>query len=193
MDIKLIHLNVSFKFYGQTVQYILKSVSHPEQIHVKSICICYSELLTLKCMATNNENLQRWKIHEKRSEPTRISGITMNYSYLIRRKFAKWLWLTNHWNCLSFLPMMKYYESSLCRSGVVTKLISFILLFIFFDRIIKRLVTYKVNIWQVSPQLCCGDICQIRMWLRGSNRYFGKIRNILNGEINERGFINPHS
>ena len=51
---------------------------------------------------------------------------------------------------------------------------------------------YHVYIWQVSPQLSCGDSCQIWMWLKESNSYFCKIENFAYGEINERSFSNPH-
>ena len=44
-------------------------------------------------------------------------------------------------------------------------------------------IEYHVYIWQVSPQLSCGDTCQNWMWFRESNRYF---------EISERSFSNPH-
>ena len=44
----------------------------------------------------------------------------------------------------------------------------------------------------MSPQLSCGDTCQIWMWFRESNRYFCKIENFAYGEISERGFSNPH-
>ena len=30
------------------------------------------------------------------------------------------------------------------------------------------------------------------MWCKESNRYFGRIENLANGEINERGFSNSH-
>ena len=33
---------------------------------------------------------------------------------------------------------------------------------------------YHILIWQVSPQLSCGDTCQIWMWLNRSNKYFCK-------------------
>ena len=53
-------------------------------------------------------------------------------------------------------------------------------------------IEYHVYIWQVSPQLSCGDTCQIWMWFRESNRYFCKIENFAYGEISERNFSNPH-
>ena len=43
----------------------------------------------------------------------------------------------------------------------------------------------------MSPQPSCGDICQIWMWFKESNRYFCKIQNFACGEINERNFSNP--
>ena len=53
-------------------------------------------------------------------------------------------------------------------------------------------VKYRVYIWHVSPQLSCGDTCQMSMWFEESNMYFCKIENFASGEINERNFSNPH-
>ena len=53
-------------------------------------------------------------------------------------------------------------------------------------------IEYHVYIWQVSPQLSCGDPCEIWMWFKYANRYFGEIENFAYGEINERGFSNPN-
>ena len=54
-------------------------------------------------------------------------------------------------------------------------------------------IKYHVHIWQVSPQLSCGDICQIWMWCEESNRYFSRMENFAYGQINERSFSNPHT
>ena len=53
-------------------------------------------------------------------------------------------------------------------------------------------IVYHVHIWQVLPQLSCGDTCQIWMWCKQSNRYFDRIETFAYGEINERSFSNPH-
>ena len=53
-------------------------------------------------------------------------------------------------------------------------------------------IEYHVCIWQVSPQLSCGDTCQIWKWFKESNRYFCQIENFDFGEFNERSFSNPH-
>ena len=53
-------------------------------------------------------------------------------------------------------------------------------------------IIYHVYIWQVSPQLSCGDTWQIWMWFYESNMYFCHIDNFAYGEINERSFSNPH-
>ena len=53
-------------------------------------------------------------------------------------------------------------------------------------------VKYRVYIWQVSPQLSCGDICQIWMWFEESNMNFCEIESFAYGEINEWSFSNPH-
>ena len=54
-------------------------------------------------------------------------------------------------------------------------------------------IEYHVNIWQVSPQLCCSDTCQIWMWFKVFDWYFWNIKNFAYGEINEQSFSNPHS
>ena len=53
-------------------------------------------------------------------------------------------------------------------------------------------IEYHVYIWQVSPQLSCGDTCQIWMGFRESNGYFCKIENFASGQISERSLSNPH-
>ena len=53
-------------------------------------------------------------------------------------------------------------------------------------------IEYHVNIWQVLPQLSCGDTCQIWMWFKESERNFCNIENFAYGEIDERSFSNPH-
>ena len=55
-------------------------------------------------------------------------------------------------------------------------------------------IVYHVHIWQVSPQLSCGDTtCQIWMRFKECIRYFCQIENFAYGEIDERNFSNPHS
>ena len=53
-------------------------------------------------------------------------------------------------------------------------------------------IEYHVYIWQVSPQLSCGDTCQIWMWFEESNMCFCQVKNFAYGEINERSLSNPH-
>ena len=53
-------------------------------------------------------------------------------------------------------------------------------------------IEYHRNIWQVSPQLSCGDTCQIWMWFKESKRCFCKFENFAYGEIDERSLSNPH-
>ena len=53
-------------------------------------------------------------------------------------------------------------------------------------------IEYHFHIWQVSPQLRCGDTCQIWMWFEESNMYFCHVENFAYGEFNERSFSNPH-
>ena len=54
-------------------------------------------------------------------------------------------------------------------------------------------IAYHICIWQVSPQLSCGDTYQIWMGFKEFNRYFWKIESFSYGEINERSFSNPTS
>ena len=53
-------------------------------------------------------------------------------------------------------------------------------------------IEYHAYIWQVSPQLSCGETWQILMWFQESNRYVRKIGIFAYGEINERSFSNTH-
>ena len=53
-------------------------------------------------------------------------------------------------------------------------------------------IEYHVHIWQVSPQLRCGDTCQIWMRFKEWNRYFCQIEYFAYGEIDARNFSNPH-
>ena len=53
-------------------------------------------------------------------------------------------------------------------------------------------IEYHVYIWQVSPQLSCGDTCQIWVSFEESNMCFCQVENFAYGEINERSFSNPH-
>ena len=55
----------------------------------------------------------------------------------------------------------------------------------------KLAIEYHIYIWQVSPQLSCGDTCQIWLWIKESNRYICKIENFAYGKINERSFSKP--
>ena len=52
-------------------------------------------------------------------------------------------------------------------------------------------IELHVHIWQVSPQLSCGDTCQIWMRFKECKRYFCEIENFAYGEIDERSFSNP--
>ena len=50
-------------------------------------------------------------------------------------------------------------------------------------------IEYHVYIWQVSPQLSCGDTCQISMRFQECNTYFCEIEYLAYGEIlDERRF-----
>ena len=52
-------------------------------------------------------------------------------------------------------------------------------------------IEYHVHIWQVLPQLSCGDTYQIWIWLQKCNSYFCYIENFAYGENDERSFSNP--
>ena len=96
-----------------------------------------------------------------------------------KRSFRVWSSGNRHhtplgWGLLSQFPPFRYFPnfSSLSKHTLTVK--------------------YRIYIWQVSPQLSCGDTCQIWMWFDESNMYFCEIENFAYGEINERSFSNPH-
>ena len=93
----------------------------------------------------------------------------------------------------SALIILRNRENNGAGVGV-TKPIFSVPLFSTFPLLSKQTVAieYHVYIWQVSPQLSCGDTCQIWMWFRESNMCFCKIENFAYGEISERSFSNPH-
>ena len=53
-------------------------------------------------------------------------------------------------------------------------------------------IEYHVHSWHVSPQLSCGNTCQIWIWFKERNRHFCEIENFAYGEIDEQSFSNPH-
>ena len=53
-------------------------------------------------------------------------------------------------------------------------------------------IEYHILIWQMLPQLSCGETCQIWMWFKECNRYFCKIENFPDGEIDKQTFSNPY-
>ena len=52
---------------------------------------------------------------------------------------------------------------------------------------------YHVCIWQVSPQLSCGDTCHIWMWFKGSNSYFARSKNLLTEKLTNGALVAPTS
>ena len=82
-------------------------------------------------------------------------------------------WLVLGWGLLSQFPPFRYFPnfSALSKQTLA--------------------IEYHVYIWQVSPQLSWGDICQILMWFEKSYMYFCHIENFAYGENNERSFSNP--
>ena len=95
-------------------------------------------------------------------------------SGLLRRHWVNRMWLLQGRGLLSQFSPFRYFPH--------------------FPLLSKQMVAieYHVYIWQVSPQLSCGDTCQIWMWFMESNSYFCKIENFAYGEISERSFSNPH-
>ena len=78
------------------------------------------------------------------------------------------------WGLLNQFPPFRYFPnfSSLLKHNLAVK--------------------HCVTVWQVSPQLSCGDTCQIGMWFDEYNTCFCNIENFAYGEINERRFSNHH-
>ena len=105
---------------------------------------------------------------------------------------AKQIWKND---VIQTIMMSSWHGNAFRITGVgVTKPIFSVPLFSTFPLLSKQTlaIEYHVYIWQVSPQLSCGDTCQIWMWFRESNRYFCKIENFAYGEISERSFSNPY-
>ena len=108
--------------------------------------------------------------------------ITTNVSHVTTEILQQWLhkgYIYPHrrdlgWGLLSQFPPFRYFPN--------------------FSSLSKHTLTveYRIYIWQVSPQLSCGDTCQIWMWFEESNMYFCETENFAYGEINERSFSNPH-
>ena len=78
----------------------------------------------------------------------------------------------------------------------VTKLISSNPLFSQFFSLVNSkhmlAIEYDTHIWQVSPQLSCGDTCQIWMWNKWFRTYLSKIKFSLTKELIIRASSNPH-
>ena len=90
-------------------------------------------------------------------------------------QYCKWLRLADHgWGLLSQFPPIRYFPIFSALSNHTLA------------------IEYHVYIWQVSPQLSCGDTCQIWMWFEESNMCFCQVENFAYGEIHERSFSNPH-
>ena len=80
-----------------------------------------------------------------------------------------------------------------CSGVGVTKLISYIPLFSEFFSIVKThdscWISRSCYIWQVSPQLSCGDTCQIWTWFMEYNGCFYKIDIFPFGEKSTNGAL----
>ena len=77
------------------------------------------------------------------------------------------------WGLLSQFPPFRYFPnySSLSKHTLTVK--------------------YRVYIWQVSPQLSCGDTCWIWMWFEESNMYFYMIKILLTEKLTNGALVTP--
>ena len=53
-------------------------------------------------------------------------------------------------------------------------------------------IEHHIHIWQVLPQLSCGDTRQIWKYFKVPNRYICQNKNLLNGEISQHSLSTPH-
>ena len=112
---------------------------------------------------------------------------------------VSWHCLVLYFRCKQILNLLKNFDKVLIKSlqliwrtGThswnlqtsevgVTKPISSVPPFLLFSTlsIYTLAIEYHVYIWQVSPQLSCGDTWQIWMWFKESNRYFKLTNRVL--------------
>ena len=52
-------------------------------------------------------------------------------------------------------------------------------------------IEYHVYIWQVSPQLSCGDTCQIWIWFKESKGYLCNLKNFACEKLTNRYSVTP--
>ena len=52
-------------------------------------------------------------------------------------------------------------------------------------------IEYHIYIWKLSQQPIYGDTCQIWMWCKGSNRYFGGIEKMLTEKLTDGALVTP--
>ena len=97
-----------------------------------------------------------------------------------------------HW-LLSVCLVSSFFRWSLHQGWGLLSQFSPFRYFPNFSALLKHILPtwYHVYIWQVSPQLSCGDTCQIWMGFNKSNSNFCKIEKFAYVEINERSFSNP--
>ena len=76
--------------------------------------------------------------------------------------------------------------------GLLNDFLSVPLSFLFFIIVQNQLpIEYHVHIWQLSPQLSCGDTWQIWMCFQRYKPYFCVNTLFHNGKFSERSFCNP--
>ena len=91
------------------------------------------------------------------SQHGRHLGFLVQAPYHCPIRFLRPLQLTWTWGSLSQFPQLHYFSN--------------------FSDLSKHWLSVKfhVPIWQVLPQLSCGNTCQIWTWFGGKNRYSCKI------------------
>ena len=106
-------------------------------------------------------------------QSTRMMTYASYKTSFVTEKYLDLLPVVKHRGLLSQFSLLRYFPN--------------------FSALLKHILPtwYHVYIWQVSPQLSCGDTCQIWMGFNKSNSNFCKIENFAYREINERSFSNP--
>ena len=109
-----------------------------------------------------------------------VIGLLLDFLSAKRQLFASvncvivYMYLSQGWGLLSQFPPFRCFPNISTSSKYMLA------------------IECHFHIWQVLPQLSCGDTCQIWMWFKEFNGYFCEIENFAYGEIDERSFSNPH-
>ena len=112
---------------------------------------------------------------------------------MVVRITFKFLCVRWYWKIPETLVYVAHYSQSIShKSGVgVTK--DFLLLFLkakflFLQKYMLDSL-YRIQVWQVSPELSCSNTCQIQTWYAKANMYFGYTEK-LGIWWNERNWLN---